>query len=161
MKKEERVKAENEFDFEKTIGFGRANIGAHLTSVFVNSDSIEIKKQKKIFFSIKDKGTETIPYNSITNISIKNNFSLGDLISGIVVFLVAAITGQIVIGLVIFAVLLFCSWGKKIVLEKNDSNKTSFVIEALKDSDECEKMFSKLNDIKLSKGFKFSLPEKK
>ena len=107
MKKEEHVKAENEFDFEKTIGFGRANIGAHLTYVFVNSDSMEIKKQKKIFFSKKDIETETIPFNSITNIVIKNHFSLGDLISGIVCFLVAAITGQFLMGLIILAVLLF------------------------------------------------------
>lgn len=161
MKKEEHVKAENEFDFEKTIGFGRANIGAHLTYVFVNSDSMEIKKQKKIFFSKKDIGTETIPFNSIANIVIKNHFSLGDLISGIVCFLVAAITGQFLMGLIIFAVLLFCSWGKKIIFEKSDGSKVDFLIEALKNSEECEKMFSKLNEFKLSKELNFSVPVKK
>lgn len=161
MKKEEHVKANNEFDFEKSIGIGRANIGAHLTWVFVNSDSMEIRRQKKMFFSKKDKGTETIPYNSITNFVIKNNFSLGDLISGIVCFIVAAITGQTLIGLIIFAFLLFSSWGKKIILEKDDGSKISFIIEALKDSDECEKLIAKLNELKLSKELNFSLPAKK
>ena len=64
-------------------------------------------------------------------------------------------------GLIILAVLLFCSWGKKIIFEKSDGSKVDFLIVLLKNSEECEKMFSKLNEFKLSKELNFSVPVKK
>jgi general stress protein CsbA len=96
---------DNEFDFSKTKGLG-----------------------SMWFFLIRKKQkTETIPYEKIDKIEVKTNFAKGDFISAVIVLLISLITAQCW-GLIVTAILVFCSYGKNIVITRKDTSSNVIIM---------------------------------
>jgi hypothetical protein len=129
---EETVETTNEFEFSKTKGFGSMNYGVISSKIVLHETDFTIENKSRWFFFIKGKGlTETIPYESLDSVEVKTNFAKGDLISGIIIFLIALFTSQYW-GLLFVAMLVFCSYSKNIVIsKKNSSSKITILSEGI------------------------------
>jgi hypothetical protein len=128
-KKKELVqpKALNEFEFSKTKGFGAYNYGEVATKTVAGETSLTIERIGKVFFFKSKPKNDTVDYHSIEKIEIKTNFSSGDLVSGIIIATISICTLQIY-GLLLTALLIFCAYGKQIVITRKDSSRIFILI---------------------------------
>ena len=156
-KKEEVTKDPNEVVFSKTKGFGSINYGVVTTKAIFNETSVSVERMSKVLFFKGKPKTNVAEYNAIESVVIKTHFSLGDLISGVVIGLLAMIIAAaaeegsgIVVGLLIIAVMVFCAYGKNIVLTKKNGDKINLLSEGFGQSDEIESFLKKLEDNKVS-----------
>jgi hypothetical protein len=98
---------------------------------------------KVLFFKGKPK-TDTVEYQSIEKVEVKTNFSKGDLISGIIIAIISICTLQIY-GLLVTALLLFCSYGKQIVITRKDSSRV-FLLTAIFQKEETDRLIKLINE---------------
>lgn len=118
-------KAPNEFDFEKVKGWGRANFVWHNTKVIVEDTSLSIEHIRRILF-FKKTDNAVVNYNDLDRIELKTHFSLGDLISGIIIGIVSIPTGQLYL-LLVTALLVLFSYSKNIVIIQKNGLKTTIL----------------------------------
>ena len=121
-KQEEDTNQPNEVVFSKTKGFGAINYGTVTTKALFNETSVLVECSSKVLFFKGKPETNIVEYNAIESVAIKTHFSKGDLISGIIIGVLAiifALTGVfgddgpgILGGLIIIAFMVFCSYGK-------------------------------------------------
>jgi len=116
-------KAPNEFDFEKVKGFGSANFVWHNTKVMVEDTCLSIEHIRKILFFKGNPDNAIVNYGDLDRIELKSHFSLGDLISGIIIGIISIVTLQIY-GLIFTALLVLFSYSKNIVITRKDGSKT-------------------------------------
>jgi len=119
-------KAPNEFDFVKVKGFGSANFVWHNTKVLVEDTCLSIEHIRKILFIKGNPDNAIINYSDLDRIELKSHFSLGDLISGIIIEIISIATGQIY-GLIFTAILVLFSYSKNIVITRKDSSKITIL----------------------------------
>jgi len=151
--KKQEEKNPNEVVFSKTKGFSYINYAILTTKALFNETSVLVERVNKILFFKGKPKTDTVEFNTIESVVIKNHFSKGDLISGIIIGLLAIIIGAsseegsvIFIGLLVTAFLVFCSWGKNIVITKKNGEKINLLCEALSQSEEIETFTKKLGE---------------
>jgi hypothetical protein len=118
-------KAPNEYDFEKVKGFGSLNFVWHNTKVMVEDSCLSIEHIRKILF-FKSTDNAIVNYSDLDKIEQKSHFSLGDLISGIIIGIISIATMQ-VYGLLFTAFLVFFSYSKNIVIIRKDGSKTTIL----------------------------------
>jgi hypothetical protein len=126
IKKAVQEKAPNEFDFEKTKGFGAYNFVWHNTKVMVEDTHLSIEHTRKILFFKGKPDVAVVNYSDINNIELKSHFSKGDLISGIIIGIISIATMQIY-GLIFTAILVLFSYSKNIVITRKDGSKTTIL----------------------------------
>jgi len=126
IKQAAHEKAENEFDFEKVKGFGALNFIWHNTKVMIEDTSISIEHIRKIVFFKGKPNITAINYSGLDKIELKSHFSLGDLISGIIVGVIGVVTEQYW-GLLITALLVLFSYSKNIVITRKDGSKVTIL----------------------------------
>jgi hypothetical protein len=144
----------NEIVFTKTKGVGNINYAVAITKVDVGENVLSVERTNKVLFFKGKPKTDRVEYGQIAQAEIKTNFAKGDLISGIVLGVLAiilALTGAfgeegpgIITGPIIIAVMLFCAYGKNIVLTRKDSSKVIIMSEGLGQGDEIEALKKKL-----------------
>lgn len=115
-------KAPNEFEFEKTKGFGAYNFVWHNTRIKLEDTSLSINHKRKLFLSWKDLESTSINYDDLDKIERKGHFSKGDFISGIIIGIISLFTLQIY-GFLITAFLIFFAYSKNIVIYRKDGSK--------------------------------------
>jgi hypothetical protein len=155
-KKDDVVQNPNEIVFSKTKGFGQINYGAVTTKALFDENSISVERIGKILFFKGKPKIDVVEFGTIENVEVKTHFSKGDLISGIVLGLLViifAFVGEdapniynVFVGLVIIAALLFCSYGKNIVITKKDSTKVGLLSEGIGAGEEIESFLKKLEE---------------
>jgi hypothetical protein len=120
--------AGNEFEFSKTKGFGSMNYGLISSKVTVNQENFLVENKSQWFFFIRKKQKpEIIPYEKIDKVEVKTNFAKGDFIFAAIFLLVSLITAQWW-GLVVVAVLVFCAYGKNIVITRKDTSSNVIIM---------------------------------
>jgi hypothetical protein len=148
MKKNEaiEVKNPNEFKFSKTKGFGAYNYGIISTQAVVEDQHLTVEKTSKwLFFKGKPK-TAIIDYQSIENIAVKVHFSLGDLISGIIIAIISIAFSQLW-GLLFVALLIFCSYGKNIIItQKSSTSKVIIMCEGFSQQEAIDTFIKRVNE---------------
>jgi hypothetical protein len=143
--KKETVKVNpNEIVFTKTKGFGSINYAVATSKVNLGETNLSVEKTNRVLFFKGKPKTDVVDYEGIANVEVKTNFAKGDMISGIVIGIIGIITGQIIIGLVITAFMLFCAYSKKIIITRKDSSKVVMMSEGLRQGDEIEALKKKL-----------------
>jgi ACR3 family arsenite efflux pump ArsB len=85
-----------------------------------------------------------VEYQSIEKVEVKTNFSKGDLISGIIIAIISICTLQ-VYGLLFTALLLFCSYGKQIVITRKDSSRV-FLLTAIFQKEETDRLIKLISE---------------
>jgi hypothetical protein len=153
-KKAEMQKNPNELVFTKTKGLGSMNYAVVSSVVNIDETGFSVKRTNKVFFFKKKPQVSTIDYDSIANVTVKTNFAKGDLISGIIlgVFaIIIALTGAfgeespgILVGPIIIAVMVFCAYGKNIVITRKDATKVIIMSEGFGQGDEIKAFCTKL-----------------
>lgn len=153
--KKTEEKNPNEIVFSKTKGFGSLNYGTVTTKALFNETSVLVERINKVLFFKGKPKTNTVEYNTIESVAITNHFSKGDLISGIIIGVLAIIFGAlseegpgtgIFVALIIIAVMTFCSWGKNAVITKKNGEKINLLSEGLGQSEEIETFIKKLGE---------------
>jgi len=153
LKQEEKAKNLNEFVFSKTKGVGSVNYGTVTTKAIFNETSVLVERISKVLFFKGKPETNNVEYNAIESVAIKTHFSKGDLISGIILGVLAiifALTGAfgeegpgILVGPIIIAVMVFCSYGKNTVITKKNGDKINLLSEGFGQSEEIEALMKK------------------
>jgi hypothetical protein len=115
------------FEFSKIKGFGSMNYGSSSSKVTVNAENILVENKSQVFFIKKKQSPEIIPYDKVDKVEVKTNFSRGDFISAAVCLLIALITAQWW-GLLVVAVLVFCAYGKNIVITRKDTSSNVIIM---------------------------------
>lgn len=116
-------KGTNEFEFEKTKGFGTLNFVWHNTRIKLEDTNLSINHKRKLFLSSwKDMESASINYDNLDKIERKGHFSKGDLIAGIFIGIMSLVTLQLY-GLLFAAFLIFFAYGKNIVIFRKDGSK--------------------------------------
>jgi hypothetical protein len=124
IKKVVQEKAQNEFEFEKVKGFGAYNFVWHNTKVLVEDTCLSIEHRRKIMFFKGKPDNTVVSYSDLERIELKSQFSKGDLISGIIIAIIAILTVQLY-GLLFTVILVLFSYSKNIVIVlKNGLKKT-------------------------------------
>ena len=144
----------NEIIFTKTKGFGSINYAVAISKVNVGDTNLSIEKTNKVLFFKGKPKTDVVDYGAIANVEVKTNFAKGDLISGIVLGIIAIImgivsedtSGLIITGLVIIAFMIFCAYGKNIIITRKDSSKMVIMSEGFGQGDEIEALKQKLTE---------------
>ena len=144
--KKQEEKNPNEVTFSKTKGFGSINYGSVTTKALFSETSVLVERIGRVLFFKGKPKTDTVEYNAIESVAIKNHFSIGDLISGAICFVLGIVFDQFIFGLIVLAVLVFCSWGKNIVLTKKNGGKINLLSEAFAQSEEIETFTKKLGE---------------
>jgi hypothetical protein len=145
---EAQIKQPNEFEFVKTKGFSRIKYGKVTSKAVFGDASLSVERVSKVFFVKGKPVTETVDYQSIEKLEIKPQFSLSDLISGIVIGIVSICTLQFY-GLLGTAVLVWCAYGKKIIITRKDASQVFLLAEGgvLKgEKEETERLVKMLNE---------------
>jgi hypothetical protein len=146
----------NEITFTKTKGFGSINYAVVVSKVNVGETGFSVERTNKVLFFKGKPKAATVDYGSIAKVEVKTNFAKGDLISGIVIGILAvifALTGAfgeegpgILPGLIIIAVMVFCSYGKNIVITRKDSSNVVIMSEGIGQGGEIETFRKKLSE---------------
>ena len=151
--KNDTIENPNEIVFSKTKGFGSINYGSVTTKALFSETSVSVERISKVLFFKGKPETNIVDYNAIDSVVIKNHFSKGDLISGIVIGLIAIISGiaseevsAIFIGLIVIAVMVFCAYGKNIVITKKNGDKVNLLSEAFSQSEEIDSFLKNLEE---------------
>jgi hypothetical protein len=84
-------------------------------------NSLSVDHTRKIMFFKGKTKTDTVDYQIIEKLEIKNYLSKGDLISAIIIGIISLITLQLW-GLLIVAFLIAFSYGKNVLIIKKDSS---------------------------------------
>jgi F0F1-type ATP synthase assembly protein I len=142
----------NEIVFTKTKGFGSINYAVATSKVNVGETNLSIEKTNRVLFFKRKPKTEAVDYGAIANVEVKTNFAKGDFISGIVIGIIGIImgiaveeaSGQIPFALFVTAFMIFCAYGKNIVITRKDSSKVVIMSEGLGQGDEIEALKKKL-----------------
>jgi hypothetical protein len=124
MKQNEIQKAPNEFDFEKTKGFGAYNFVWHKTKVGMQDTSMSIALTRKILLGKGTTDTNTVNYSDLDHVEVKKHFSKGDIIAAALIAILGIVTAQIW-AFLISALLIVFSFGKNIVFIRNDGTKVT------------------------------------
>jgi hypothetical protein len=145
-KKEQAAQTQNpnEFEFSKTKGFGAYNYGVVTTKAIAGETGLAIERIGKVLFFKGKPKTDTVEYQSIEKVEVKTNFSKGDLISGIIIAIISICTLQ-VYGLLFTALLLFCSYGKQIVITRKDSSRV-FLLTAIFQKEKTDRLIKLINE---------------
>ena len=116
----------NEFEFSKTKGFGSLNYGAVYSKAVLNENALSVNSSSKVFFIKGKNKTASIEYGTIGKVEVKTHFSAGDLISAIIVLIISIFAWEYngIVGLLIVALLVFCSCSKNIVITRTNASKT-------------------------------------
>ena len=122
IKKSDPNLAASEFSFIKVKGFGVANFVWHNTTVLVEETCLTVNHTRKILFTKGKQKTAVINFSDLDRVELKGFFSLGDLISGIIIAIISIATLQIW-GLLGTVFLVLFSYGKKIVFIRKDGTK--------------------------------------
>ena len=145
--KKQEEKNPNEVVFSKTKGFCSMNYGSVTTKALFNETSVLVERVNKVFFSKGKPKTDTVEYNAIESVVIKKHFSKGDLISGIIIGVIPMFTGFLIpLGLFIIAFMVFCSYGKNIVITKKNGEEINLLGEGFGQSEERETFIKKLEE---------------
>jgi len=144
--KKQEEKNPNEVVFSKIKGFGSINYGSVTTKALFDETSVLVERIGRVLFFKGKPKTNTVEYNAIESVAIKNHFSIGDLISGIICFVLGIVFDQFIVGLIVLAVLVFCSWGKNVVITKKNGGKINLLSEAFAQSEEIETFTKKLGE---------------
>jgi hypothetical protein len=154
--KTDTIKNPNEVVFSKTKGFGSVNYGTVTTKALFNETSVLVERISKVLFFKGKPETNTVEFNAIENVAVKNHFSKGDLISGIVLgalALIMASTGAfgdenpgIIVGPIIIAVMVFASYGKNAVITKKNGDRINLLSEGFAQSEQIETFLKKLEE---------------
>jgi hypothetical protein len=146
MKKEIPVKNPNEIVFTKTKGVGAYNFGKITSSAIFNDTGLALSSGSKWIGFIKGKQkSANIEYQAIDMVEIKTHFSKGDLISGIIIGIISIVTVQLW-GLLFVALLLFCSYGKNIIVTGKNLSKFILMSEGFGETEEFECLSKKLGE---------------
>jgi hypothetical protein len=145
-KKEQEAKIQNpnQFEFSKTKGFGAYNYGEVTTKAVAGETSLAIERIGKVLFFKGKPKNDTVDYQSIEKIEIKANFSKGDLVSGIIIAIISICTLQIY-GLLFTALLIFCAYGKQIVITRKVSSRV-FLLTGKFQKEETGRLVKLLNE---------------
>jgi hypothetical protein len=144
----------NEMVFTKTKGFGSMNYAVVSSKVNIGDTGFSVERTNKVLFFKGNPQTTAVDYGQIENVEVKTNFAKGDLVSGIILGLLAiifALTGAfgeegpgILAGPLIIAVMVFCAYGKNIVVTRKDFSKVVIMSEGLGQGKEIETFCKKL-----------------
>ena len=131
----------NEMVFTKTKGFERVNYAVVTSKVNMGDTGLSVERTTKVLFFKGKSQTSTVDYGSIARVDVKTHFAKGDFISAIVfgvICTIFAIAGEgesgevwfdILVALAGVAALIFCSYGKNIIITRNDSSKVVIMSE--------------------------------
>ena len=155
--KKEEVKNPDEVVFTKTKGFGSANYGSVTTKAVFGGTGVSVERVSNVLFFKGKPKTDLVDYQSVEKVEIKTHFSKGDMISGIIIGVLVILIaiaggygedagGVILIGPLVVALMLFCSYGKNIVISKKNSTKVNLLAAGFGQSDEIETFCRKLEE---------------
>jgi hypothetical protein len=139
-----------EFQFSKVKGFGSLNYGSRISKVILDKTELLVESVGKfLFFKGKSK-KDTTEYSAIDKVEVKVNFAKGDLISAIICLILTIVfwgeTGFY--GIFVVALLVFCSYGKNIIITKKDNSKIIIMSEGFGEKKNIDD-FCKLLDEKI------------
>ena len=113
----------NEFTITRSKGFSYITYLNIVSKISFDDDAAGIETAKNWFYFIKGKPRPmNIDYKTITNVEVKTTFSFWDLLFSIL-FLIMFISSHEIWLLVFTAVFVFCSYGKNVVISRNNGPK--------------------------------------
>jgi hypothetical protein len=155
-KEEAKVENPNEIVFSKTKGVGSINYGSVTTTAAFGETSLSVERIGKVLFFKGKPKQDVVEYAEIAGAEVKTHFSKGDLISGIILGVLAIIfaaTGAfgeegpgILVGPVIIAVMVFCSYGKNIVVSRKNGSTVTLLSEGFGQKEGLEQFSKKLKE---------------
>lgn len=114
---------ENKLVITRSKGFSYLTYLKISTGILLKDNEATIETNKKWLYFIKGKQkTVSLDYKTITNIEVKTVLAFWDLLFAML-FLVTFVSSKDVWLLIIFAVFLICSFGKNIVISRNNLPK--------------------------------------
>jgi hypothetical protein len=140
--------AAKEFKFSKVKGFGSVNYGRRISKVVMDTTILSVESVGKIFFFTGKSKTYTAEYSSIDKVEVKKNFAKGDLISAIIclILTIAFWEENGFYGLFVVALLVFCSYGKNIIITKKDKSKIPIMSEGFGEKKDIDEFCRVLNE---------------
>jgi hypothetical protein len=142
----------NEFVITRSKGFSYVTYLNISSKVLIGDNEAVIETNKKWLYFIKGKQkTVSLDYKSITNVEVKTMFAFWDLLFSIL-FLFAFISSLDIGWLVFFAVFMICSFGKNIVISRNNLPKVIIPADGIGSDKEliknvCDGIRAKMPDI--------------
>lgn len=122
----ESEEATNEFEFQKIKGFGAANFVWHTTKVVIEETSLSVEHKRKILFFNSKPNHAVVNYNDLDKVELKTHFTMGDLISGIIIGIIGIATMQIW-ALIFTALLVLFAYSKNIVIIRKGGSKVTIL----------------------------------
>lgn len=121
--KETLVQEGNEFVITRSKGFSYITYLKIASKVIFGDDAVNIETTKNWFYFIKGKPRSmNVDYKTITNVEVKTTFAFWDLLFS-VFFFISFISSQEIWWLVLIAIFMFCSFGKNVVISRNNGPK--------------------------------------
>jgi hypothetical protein len=122
-----------EFQFSKVKGFGSINYGSRISKVTLDDTHLSVESVRKIFFVKGKPKTDTAEYSAIDKVEVRTNFAKGDFISAIIclILTIAFWEENGFYGVFVVALLVFCSYGKNIIVTKKDKSKIVIMSEGI------------------------------
>jgi hypothetical protein len=112
----------NEFEFRKVKGFGALNFIWHTTKVVIEETSLSVEHKRKFLFVNSKPNHAVVNYSDLDKVELKTHFTIGDLISGIIIAIIGIATMQFW-ALIFTALLVLFAYSKNIVISRKDGSK--------------------------------------
>jgi hypothetical protein len=120
---EVQVQEGNEFVITRSKGFSYITYLKIVSKVVFGDGAVAIETAKKWFYFIKGKPKSiNVDYNAIASVELKTAFAFWDLLFSMI-FLIMFVSSHEIWWLVLIAVFIFCSFGKNIVISRNNGPK--------------------------------------
>jgi hypothetical protein len=140
--------AATEFEFSKVKGVGSVNYGRRISKIIMDTTALSIESVGKILFFTGKPKIYTAEYSSIDKVEVKTNFAKGDLISAIICLILTIVFWEEngFYGLFVVALLVFCSYGRNIIITKKDKSKIVIMSEGFGQQKEIDEFCGILNE---------------